>query len=463
MKYIKDLINIDSIENYEYEFKLKLDNKPERIEKWAKTIVGFANSHSGYLLVGITDDGIAVGLDNKEIDDTKNLVLLTINRYIFPHVQVKFDLIKTENDRFVLLIYVDFVNEIVIYKAGDFNEKVYIRESGATVPASVDQIISMSKRKFGVDSLIINKIYEKKNFTLFNELAKEYREDEQEITEKMLINEEIIYEDGRITQGLNMFSDSYNEDDTLCACRLWHGNSKGVDEILDKKEFKGSLCSIYKNVLNFVRRNTKSGLIKLNNGGRLNTYSYPEKALREGIVNALAHRDYSIYGTQIDIDIFNDKLVISSPGSWILNKQPEEYDFNKIPSVRRNRIICNCFEILGLMEKNGSGFKKIFEVYENFPNKTPILKNNNEFFTITYFDLLNNEMIEESNIPHLEEVLEFCKDNARSRKEIQEFLNISSSSYLLQKIINPMVKSKYLITIGNKNSTKNKYLMNKEQ
>ena len=102
-------------------------------------------------------------------------------------------------------------------------------------------------------------------------------------------------------------------------------------------------------------------------------------------------------------------------------------------------------------------------MYENFPNKTPILKNNNEFFTITYFDLLNNEMIEESNIPHLEEVLEFCKDNARSRKEIQEFLNISSSSYLLQKIINPMVKSKYLITIGNKNSTKNKYLMNKEQ
>lgn len=460
MKYIKDLLNKDILENNEYEFKLKLDNKADRIEKWAKTLVGFANSNSGYILVGVTDDGIALGLTKKEIDETKNLILLTINRCIFPHIEVKFETILSENERYVLSIYVEYVNEMIIFKSGDFNEKVYIRDDGATIPASVKQIIEMSKRKFGVDGLILDKIYEKSNFTSFNKLARNYREDNLKPSINMLINNEVIYEDGRITQGLNMFSDDYNEDDTLVSCRLWNGYTKGVDEVIDKKEFKGNLCDIFENVMNFIKRNTRSGLIKLDNGGRLNTYSYPEKALREAIVNALAHRDYSIYGTQIDVDIFKDRLVIGTPGTWILFKNPEEYNLSNIPSVRRNKIISNCFEIAGLMEKNGSGFKKINEVYEKFNVKKPLLKNENNFFWITFYDLLSDQRIENYNVPHIEEVLKFCEDFARSKKEIQEHLGIASSSYVSNKIITPLVKMNLLKMTSEKNSKNNKYLSN---
>lgn len=463
MKYIKDLLNKDILENNEYEFKLKLENKPDKIEKWAKTLVGFANSNGGYLLVGVTDDGIALGLTKKEIDETKNLVLLSINRYIFPHIQVKFETILSEDDRYVLTIYVEFVNEMIIFKAGDFNEKVYIRDDGATIPASVKQIVEMSKRKFGVDGLILNKFYEKKDFTSFNKLAKFYREDNLEPTKNMLINSEVMYEDGRITHGLYMFSDSYNEDDTLVCCRLWNGYTKGVDEVFDKKEFKGNLCDIFENVMNFIKRNTRSGFVKLENGGRLNTYSYPEEALREAIVNALAHRDYSIYGTQVDVDIYKDRLVIGTPGTWVLFKNPSEYNLDDIPSVRRNKIISNCFEIIGLMEKSGSGFKKINEVYSKFDVKKPLLKNENNFFWITFYDLLSDERIENYKIPHSEEVLEFCKGYARSKKEIQEYLGISSASYISNKIISPLVKMNLLKMIGEKNSRYNKYISNEDK
>ncbi len=458
MKYIKELLNKDILENKEYEFKLKLDNKPDKIEKWGKTLVGFANTNGGYLLVGVTDDGIAVGLTKKEIDETKNLVLLSINRYIFPHIQVKFETIHCENDRHVLSIFVDFVNEMIIYKAGDFNEKVYLRNDGATIPASIEEIIAMSKRKFGVDGLILNKIYEKKDFTSFNKLAKVYRKDNSEPTEKMLINNEVIYEDGRITQGFSMFSDNYNEDDTLVCCRLWNGYNKGTDEALDKKEFKGNLCDIFENVMNFIKRNSRSGFVKTKDGGRINTYSYPEVALREAVVNALAHRDYSIYGTQIDVDIYKDRLVIGTPGNWILIKNPNEYNLNEIPSVRRNKIISNCFEILGLMEKSGSGFKKINEIYEKLYVNKPLLKNENGFFWITFYDLLSDQVVENFSVPHMQEILDFCNGIARSKKEIQDFLGMSSSSYVSAKIITPLVKMNLLKIIGNKYSKNSKYI-----
>ena len=463
MKFINELLDIEILENNEHEFKIKLDDEIDEIEEWAKTLVGFANVNGGYLLVGVTDDGIAIGLSRKEIDETKNLVLLSIDKYIFPHIQVKFDLFECENDRFVLSIFVKYVNKIIIYKTDDFNEKVYIRNNGVTIPASINQIIEMSKRKIDVDEFILDKMYLKKDFTSFNKLAKLYREDNKEPNRELLISREVIFKDGRITKGLNMFSDNYNENDTLVCCRLWKGYDKGSNELLDKKEFNGNLCKIYENVIKFVKRNTRSGFVKSKNGRRINTYSYPNEALSEAIVNALAHRDYSMSGAQIDIDIFKNRLVIASPGSWILIKNPDEYDLDCIPSVRRNNIISNCFEILGLMEKSGSGFKKINEVYEKFNIKKPSLRNANRFFFITFYDLLNDDSLENINVPYMDDILKFCEANAKSRQEIQELLGLKNSSYFSNKILSPLVKNNLIKPIGKKHSRNVKYIKNDEE
>ena len=83
MKKITDLISFEGLENDNYEFKVKLETNDDKVEKWAKTIVGFANSYSGYILIGVTDDGFAVGLNKKEIDETKNLILLQLIEKFF--------------------------------------------------------------------------------------------------------------------------------------------------------------------------------------------------------------------------------------------------------------------------------------------------------------------------------------------------------------------------------------------
>jgi len=459
MKKIADLLTFEGFENKSYEFKLKLESSEDKLEKWAKTLVAFANTSSGYMLIGVSDDGYAVGLNAEEIDKTKNLILLTINRHIFPHIDVCFDAVSCGNAKKVLVVFVDYVNEIVVYKAGDYNEKVYIRDNGASIPASISQILKLSKRKFGIDGQILNRQYEKKDFVSFHKLAQEYRVDHQEPSEKILINKEVVNQDGRITEGLAMFADDYDSDDTLVACRLWNGFDKGVNQAIDKKEFKGCLCKVFEEVLAFIERNSRSGFIKMSDGSRLDTFSYPELALREAVVNALAHRDYSIYGTQIDIDIYKDRLEISSPGSWLLDKEPNEYEFDSIPSIRRNRIICNCFEAIGLMEKSGSGLKKIYDVYKKFNAEQPVLYNSPDFFKITFYDLLcTEEAVPKIVGPYDSRVLEFCRGVARSREEIQSHIGYMSSSNFMKMVLKPLLEAGLLIMTAKPRSKHQKYI-----
>lgn len=466
MKYVIELIDSSLFEDKEFEYKLNLESDKDKIEKWAKTLVGYANGYGGYLLVGVNNDGVAVGTDHSSIDRYKNLILTTINRYIFPHINVIFNVFHIEEDKYFLSVYIDSVNEIVVYKSGDYNEKVYIREDGATVQASVSQILMLGKRRFGVDNHFLNEQYQKSNYSTFMKLSKKYRADGNEPTKEVLISKEIIHQDGRITEGLKMFSDSYSSDDSLVVCRLWNGYDKGEDEALDKKEFKGSLGHIFQQAMNFALRNSKSGFVKLRDGSRLDTLSYPEIVLREAIVNAIAHRDYSINGTQIDIDIFKDRMEIMSPGAWLLTNEPSQYSLDKVPSVRRNKIICNCFESIGLMEKSGSGFKKISNEYKKTNLRQPMLESTSDYFVITLYDLLfEGEEIDEavSYRRYDEDILKFCLDHARTREEIQKHISYSSRSHFMTDILNPLISNNFIITTAPGKSRNKKYLTNKEK
>ena len=460
MKYLVELLGRGLFEDKECEFKIKLEKAQDKAEDWLKTIVGFANSDGGTMYVGVSDDGAAVGMGKKEVDESKNLVLRMIDRCVFPHVEVRFDVVACDEDKFVLSVGVEPSEEITVYKVGDYNEKAYIRENGASVPANVKQILKLGKRKYGVDRKILDEQYRKSDYQEFNALGRMYRKDEREPSLELLISEEVVTPEGRVSEGLKMFSDSFTSDDTLISCRIWNGYNKGVDEVIDRKDFKGNLCFVFSETMAFLRRGTRTGFIKTKNGGRLDTYSYPEQALREAVVNAIAHRDYSIEGTQVDVDVYKNRIVITSPGSWLLSKEPKEYDLHNVPSVRRNKIICNCFECLGLMEETGSGFRKIYEAYKEFDSKQPLLEDFGDFFTLTLFDLL---YVEEpikgvSNTTYALQILEFCRDCPRSREEIQNHIGFASRSHFATDLLNPLIKEGLIMPIAPGKSRNQKYL-----
>ena len=109
---------------------------------------------------------------------------------------------------------------------------------------------------------------------------------------------------------------------------------------------------------------------------------YPYKAVREVLVNALIHRDYQILGSEIHVDIFDDRLEIFSPGGMMNGQRIQDMDLHHIPSMRRNQVISDVFSRLDLMERRGSGIDRILNSYAEVAQK-PSFYSDSDIFLVT--------------------------------------------------------------------------------
>ena len=137
--------------------------------------------------------------------------------------------------------------------------------------------------------------------------------------------------------------------------------------------------------LNFITTNSKKKWKKLSDR-RIEMPDYPERSVLEGLVNALIHRSYIELGSEVHIDMFDDRLEIYSPGGMYDGTKVQERDIYNIPSKRRNPVIADIFNRLHFMERRGSGFKKICEDYafaESYTEeKKPRFISDNDNFTL---------------------------------------------------------------------------------
>lgn len=452
-------------EDLDYEYKALLN--PDNPIKWAKTIVGYANGKGGVMFIGVSNDGEAFGIELEEIDKTKNLIARINDRHIFPHVRIRYMMrsVDANAERFVLAVNVIPADSVVRYREGDFNETVYIKGDGYSTPATPEEIISLSKRKYGVDNETSEILYEEKNWKEYLDLCKEYREDSSIPTIKDLQNEEIISKDGYAKSGFIMFSDDYDGDDSMICCRLWKGKDK-TGTVLDSGRYKGSLAKVFQNALSFIERNTKTGWRKTETGGREDVRAYPKEAIREALVNAIGHRDYSIAGTQIDVDIYCDRMDIVSPGSWLLPKSYDQYPMGSIPSIRRNFIIAACLDMANLMERGGTGFQTMIESYSNSADHLqPVVLIYPGFLNLRLFDRLyedNDEYIIQDELSATERVLGLLRtEGPKQMKELQEVTNYKSRSQFLKDIINPLMEQGLIYRDGNAKSPKALIKLNK--
>ena len=107
---------------------------------------------------------------------------------------------------------------------------------------------------------------------------------------------------------------------------------------------------------------------------RIEYPEYPERAVQEALVNALIHRDYSVIGSEVHLDIYDDRLEIYSPGGMYDGTFVQDLNPLNVSSTRRNPIIADVFARMDLMERRGSGLRKIIEAYEVEENYKEELK-----------------------------------------------------------------------------------------
>ena len=449
-------------EDLNYELKTILSQ--ENPLKWAKTIVGFANGEGGIIFVGVNNNRDAFGLSIEEVDKAKNLVAQVNDRHIFPHAKYSFSMRSVDNDaeEFVLAIKVFPSDSVVRYRDGDFNETVYVKGDGNTTPANPEEIISLSKKKYGVDNSVSDVMYRKEDWSRYLSICGQYRKNHSIPDEKELQSEQIVSKDGYATTGLLMFKNDYENSDSMISCRLWKSSSK-TGEVLDSDRFTGPLLDVFDKALTFIERNTKTGWRKTSKGGREEIRSYPREAVREVLVNAIAHRDYSIMGTQIDVDIYLDRLEVVSPGSWLLPKPYEQYPVGSIPSIRRNQMIAACLDVANLMERGGTGFQTIAEAYRNAPvEKQPVVSSYPGFLKLTLFDLQFTEEHEEpsggiempagisSPAENREAVMRLLASGPRTAKELQSMSSYKSRSGFLRSVLNPLIEENRIRRSGSR-------------
>ena len=138
--------------------------------------------------------------------------------------------------------------------------------------------------------------------------------------------------------------------------------------------------SLLGNAESFIRNNSKNPWT-IRGMRREEKSDYPFKAVREVLVNAMIHRDYQIIGTEIHVDMFDDRLEITSPGGMLSGGRIQEMDLRRLPSMRRNEIISDIFGRLHYMDRRGSGIGRILNSYTEFAEKP-------QFYSDEYYFLV---------------------------------------------------------------------------
>jgi len=353
---LKDLIG----EATEYDKKKMLEERKPK--SWCKSVSAFANGIGGTLIFGISDDEQIVGLQNAKRDS--ETISEQIKTRLDPIPQTRLSLYKTEDGKELIVLEVSSGYETPYYYIGEGNRTAYYRIGNESVPVDAIKLKELVLRgsDSSYDSLVSKYKFEEFSFTKLKSVYKQR-------TGKVLEDSDfesfgIVNEEGKLTNAGALLADESPIRQSRLFCTRWNGLDKasGVVDALDDKEFSGSLISLLQNGAEFVKNNSKMKWKKVSDG-RIELPDYPERSVLEGMVNGLIHRQYLELGSEVHIDIFDDRLEIYSPGGMYDGSVVQERDISRIPSKRRNPIIADIFNRLKYMERRGSGFRKIRDDY----------------------------------------------------------------------------------------------------
>ncbi len=209
----------------------------------------------------------------------------------------------------------------------------------------------------------------------------------------------------------------------------------------DNRRIEGTLPDMLQEAISFCRRNMKTRtVINAGTGERTDKAEYPIEALREAILNALIHRDYSHYteGTPVQIDFFFDRVEIHSPGSLYGRMTVEQLGHAR-PDLR-NPALATMAEFLLKTENRYSGIPTMRREMAEAGLPEPQFENRRNEFVVTFY---NHQASADANERagsqgQGDDLLQFCQ-TPRSRKEIAAYLGIGTVYYAMQRYVQPLL------------------------
>lgn len=373
--------NILYIEASKADYKEQLEEKKPR--SWLKSVSAFANTHGGHLIFGVKNEPrTVVGLADPQavISKASELIKARIDpapRYMVQVVEIEGKVcvdLEVQNGPAYPYYYAADGVRVAYVRHGDQSVEATARELNELILKGMNQTFDALPSPYRVGDV---------SFTLLAATFKNLRHEEFDLA-KELPSAGLVTLDGQVTNGGLLLCDQGVLRQSRVFCTRWKGNCKGnIDEdALDDKEFQGaSLITLLQNAEDFIRNNSKNPW-SIRGMRREERSDYPYKAVREVLVNALIHRDYQILGSEIHVDIFDDRLEIFSPGGMMNGQRIQDMDLHHIPSMRRNQVISDVFSRLDLMERRGSGIDRILNSYAEVAQK-PSFYSDSDIFLVT--------------------------------------------------------------------------------
>lgn len=333
-------------------------------KSWLKSVSAFANGEGGTLLFGISDDDKIVGLADAEGDAEK--ISEEIKSKLDPVPAVNLESKELDGKKLVLL-HVYPGQETPYYYIGDKQRLAFVRIGNESVTADRIQLKSLVLKGTGrtYDSMPSSYKFEDMAFSKLKSVH--YKRLQRSFEDNEFVSWGIVDEKGKLTNAGALLADESPVRQSRIFCTRWNGldMTNGLGEAIDDVELEGCVIGQLQDAVSFVRNNSRKKWWK-EDDYREELPDYPERAVTEAIANAIIHRDYMQMGSEIHIDMYDDRLEIYSPGGMLDGKLIQQLNPLTVPSKRRNPLLADFFSRLGLMERRGSGMKKIMDAYKQY-------------------------------------------------------------------------------------------------
>ncbi len=368
-------MNIDQLklliaegEGLTVEFKEKYSPKIDR------DIVAFANTKGGQILLGVGDHGATVG---ETLTNKMKAEIVDLARKCEPSIDVR----VAQVDRSVVVSIEEGHEKPYSCSAGSFrrldaiSQKMTQKEMYTILRESLDKTFEDVPRKdFGLEDVSLQKA---EAFLL--EAKTSYAVNKDNIAS--LLSSVGVYKDGKINNaGILMFASQVSRLIPYSETILGAFKGKNKDHIYDRKDVRDDLLTQLNVAMEFLKKhlNVRS---EISGFDREDIYEIPLDALREAVVNAIIHRDYSMRGTSIYVSVFDDRVEIVNPGGFPVGVTKD--NFGK-ESIRRNLIIADLFHRMGKVERMGSGIDRMRNLMVNAKLQAPVFTADTFFHAIFY-------------------------------------------------------------------------------
>lgn len=362
------------------EFKESCRSIPNIVQ----TVVAFANTAGGNIVIGVKDKTKEiVGIDEplKEEERISNAIADTVQPLIMPDFQI-----HSWRDRELLVIYVPHLVGPYYIKAKGPEKGVYIRLGSTNRQAGPAMVSELRRRARNIT-------FDEQSFPEINSEDIDFRvasELFQKVSKPLTLSKRkslgLMVDHGRkMVPSIGAFllfgieRERYFPD-SFIRCARFAG--KDTAKFVDQTEINVHLPYAVEQTIAFIERHTNQG-IEIGRVYRKTFPNYPPEAVREAIINAIVHADYSLPGSDIKVAVFSDRIEITNPGLLPFGMTMQAALSGV--SILRNRVVGRIFRELDMIEQWGSGIGRIFSSCREYGLQTPIFNEVGTSFRVTLF------------------------------------------------------------------------------